>query len=160
MANKFRKKIEEKILKPIIGFLKQGMTPTKLALSISLGFCFGLFPIVGITTLLCLIIAFVFKLNLAAIQLINYLVYPFQLVVLIPLIHLGSNMLGVNPIPYSIQEVMDLISEDWLKAVEMLWMATLMGMFAWLVTIVPASFIGYFILRSIFLKMAGKPSDD
>ncbi|MEQ8925502.1 MAG: DUF2062 domain-containing protein [Fulvivirga sp.] len=160
MAKSFRDKIDKKIIKPILGFLKQGMTPTKLALSISLGFCFGLFPIVGITTLLCLVAAFIFKLNLAAIQLINYIVYPLQLIILIPLIHLGSNALGVNPIPYSIQEVINLINSDWLQAFKLLWKATLMGMFAWLITIVPISFIGFFILRSVFLKLAGTSSGD
>lgn len=154
MANKFKKNINDKLLKPLMGFLKQGMTPNKLALSVSLGFVFGLFPVVGITTILCLIIALVFKLNVAAIQLINYFVYPLQLLFIIPLINLGSNWLDINPIPYSISELVDLVKNDFFLALKQLWLAHLMGIFAWLIIIVPIGMIIYFSLRIVFKKMA------
>ncbi|MEQ8243942.1 MAG: DUF2062 domain-containing protein [Fulvivirga sp.] len=154
MANKFKKNINDKLLKPLLGFLKQGMTPTRLALSVSLGFVFGLFPVVGITTVLCLLIAVIFKLNVAAIQLINYIVYPLQLLLIIPFINLGSKILNVNPIPYSISELIDMVKNDFLLALKQLWVAHLMGMFAWLIIIVPIGLIIYLSLRIVFKKMA------
>ena len=154
MAAGFKQKIKVKLLDPILGFLKQGMTPNKLALSISLGFCFGLFPVVGITTLLCLGISLLLRLNVAAMQLINYLVYPIQLIVLIPLIHLGSFMTGVNPIPYSIEEVIEIVSNDFSQAFELLGFATLIGIFAWSIIIVPISVAIYIVLRMVFMRMA------
>jgi len=154
MAAGFREKVRVKLVDPILAFLKQGMTPNKLALSISLGFCFGLFPIVGITTLLCLAISLILKLNVAAMQLINYLVYPVQLIIIIPLIHLGSYITGVNPIPYSIQEIIDIVNKDMYQAFELLGVATLMGILAWVIIIVPLSVIIYIILRMVFFKLA------
>ena len=154
MANNFKKNINERLIKPLLGFLKQGMTPNRLALSVSLGFTFGLFPVVGITTVLCLLIALVFKLNVAAMQLINYLVYPLQLLLIIPLINVGSNILNVNPIPYTISELIDLVQSDFLLALKQLWLAHLMGIFAWLIIIAPLGFIIYLSLRIVFKKMA------
>ncbi len=153
MVRSFRTKFEGKVLKPLLSFLKQGITPTKLALSISLGLVFGLFPIVGVTTLLCLAISFVFKLNLAAIQLVNYLVYPLQLILLIPLIKLGSVFANVNPIPYSITELLEIANEDFFRAFEMLWFAHLLGIVAWAITILPLGFIVFLILKHVFLRL-------
>lgn len=154
MASGFKQKIKVKLIDPILGFLKQGMTPNKLALSISLGFCFGLFPIVGVTTLLCLAISLILRLNVAAMQLINYLVYPIQLIILIPLIHLGSYMIDVNPIPYSIDEIIDIVGKDFFQAFELLGFATLIGIFAWSIIIVPISVMIYIVLRMVFMRMA------
>ncbi len=137
-----------------MGFLKQGMTPERLALSVSLGFVFGLIPVVGVTTLICLLIALAFRLNVAAIQLINYLVYPLQLLLIIPLINLGSNILNVNPIPYSISELVDLVKNDFFLALKQLWLAHLMGLFAWLIIVVPIGVIIFISLRVVFRKMA------
>jgi uncharacterized protein (DUF2062 family) len=154
VANKFKKNINDKLLRPLLGFLKQGMTPNRLALSVSLGFVFGLFPVVGITTVFCLLIAVIFKLNVAAMQLINYIVYPLQLLLIIPFINLGSKILNVNPIPYSISELIDMVKNDFLLALKQLWVAHLMGMFAWLIIIVPIGLIIYLSLRIVFKKMA------
>ncbi|MTI41380.1 DUF2062 domain-containing protein [Fulvivirga lutimaris] len=154
MANNFKKKINDKLLKPLLDFLKQGMTPTGLALSVSLGFILGLFPVVGTTTVLCLLIALIFKLNVAAVQLINYIVYPLQLLLIIPLINLGSKILNVNPIPYTISELVDLVKNDFLLALKQLWLAHLMGIFAWLIIIIPLGVTLYFSLRIVFQKMA------
>ena len=69
---------------PIVMLLKQGTAPEKIALSLSMGFVLGIFPVIGSTTLLCAAAAFMFKLNLPAIQLVNYFVYPLQLGLLLP----------------------------------------------------------------------------
>ena len=154
MVNKFKRNINDKLVKPLIGFLKQGMTPERLALSVSLGFVFGLIPVVGVTTLICLLVALAFRLNVAAIQLINYLVYPLQLLLIIPLINLGSNILNVNPIPYSISELVDLVKNDFFLALKQLWLAHLMGLFAWLIIVVPIGVIIFISMRIVFRKMA------
>lgn len=154
MTKTFRQKIITKLIDPILGFLKQGMTPNKLALSISLGFCFGLFPVVGITTLICFAISILLRLNVAAMQLINYIVYPIQLIILIPLIHLGSSISDINPIPYSVQEMIEIMNQNFFEAFELLGIAILMGILAWIIIIIPISVMIYIILRMTFLKLA------
>ena len=69
--------------------LYQGLTPRKLALTCAFGVVLGLFPVFGVTTLLCFVAAFLFRLNIPIIQLVNYLIAPLQLILIIPFIQVG-----------------------------------------------------------------------
>ncbi len=149
-----RGKINQKVIQPIFAFLKQGMTPHKLSLALSLGFCFGLFPVIGVTTLFCLVAAFLLKVNLAAIQLVNYLIYPLQIITILPLMKLGSYLVNVNPVPYSIEELIERMSSNFWETLEVIWLATLLGILAWAVIIIPISAIVYFVLRLVFNRLA------
>ena len=81
--------------------LRQGHTPEKIALSIALGIAFGLFPIFGTTTVLCVVAAMALRLNHPAIQITNQLMYPVQIPLIVVFIRIGESMLGVAPIPFS-----------------------------------------------------------
>ncbi len=78
-----------------------GATPEKLAWSIALGLVIGVNPLIGSTTIVCLGFAAVFRLNLAASQLANHLMYPFQILLLIPFLRLGARVFHTGPIPLS-----------------------------------------------------------
>ncbi len=65
---------------PIRAQLVQGANPRGLAMSCAFGVIFGIFPLFGFTTLLCLIFGVLFRLNQPALQAVNYLMAPFQLV--------------------------------------------------------------------------------
>lgn len=71
-------------------FLGLGLTPEKLALTLALGATLGTLPLLCGTTLLCAIAAFLLRLNQAGIQIVNYLVYPLQLMFIIPYYRLGG----------------------------------------------------------------------
>src|ERR1035441_603558 len=71
-------------------WLRQGISPRRLALTLALGLAIGCIPVVGIPTLVCAALAVVFRLNLPAIQAANYAVMPFQLLLIVPLVRLGS----------------------------------------------------------------------
>ena len=73
---------KEKILSLIGASLKEGMSGNKITLCIALGVALGIFPVVGTTTLLCAAAAIVLRLNFPLIQLVNYAVYPLQLILL------------------------------------------------------------------------------
>ena len=49
---------------------------------------------VGIPTILCLVAAFVLRLNPAALQLLNSVASPLQVLLLLPLARIGSRLLG------------------------------------------------------------------
>ena len=69
-------------------------SPQTIALLVAVGFALGTFPIFGVPTILCALAAAILRLNSPAIQLINQLSSPFQLVLLIPLTRLGARILG------------------------------------------------------------------
>ncbi len=94
--NEFKQFLHHRVIIPLIKLLHEGVTPRKLALAVTLGFVFGIFPIIGVTTILCGVVAVIFRLNMAAIQLINYLVYPIQLLLFVPYLKLGSFVFNVQ----------------------------------------------------------------
>lgn len=90
---------QRRVVAPIAAQLRQGITPEKLALTLALGGALGLFPILGASTLLCGIAAVWLRLNQPIIQLVNYLVYPLQLLLLIPFYRAGEWLFRSPPVP-------------------------------------------------------------
>ncbi len=78
-----------------------GASPRKLAWSIALGLVVGINPLLGSTTLLCLGAAAALRLNLAASQLANHLMYPVELLLLVPFLQLGAWVFRTGPMPLS-----------------------------------------------------------
>lgn len=71
-------------------WMRQGMSPRRLALTLALGFAIGCFPLLGLTTGLCVLVALVLRLNMPAIQLANWAAMPMQLALLFPFVRLGG----------------------------------------------------------------------
>ena len=97
----------------------------KLNLSLSLFFFFfiillnlqgligGVFPIPGTTSLVCMLIIFIFKLNLPACQLANLLCTPLELFLIVPYIRLGEVLFMVQePLPLSTSDISSLLSTE------------------------------------------------
>jgi hypothetical protein len=67
---------------------------SKTAWTVALGFAIGIFPLIGVTTIGCLLLGGVLRLKQASIQLGNYLALPLQIILLIPLLRLGERITG------------------------------------------------------------------
>ena len=80
----------------IVGWLRQGISPRRLAVTLALGFTIGCLPLVGVPTLLCAGLALSLGLNLPAIQAANYLAMPFQLALIVPFVRLGAKAAAVG----------------------------------------------------------------
>ena len=104
--------IKTKILKLIEKLLQEGMSTRKISLSIALGVALGIFPVLGSTTILCAMAAFVFRLNLPAIQVVNYVVYPLQLILLAPFYGAGSWLFQDRSMPLIQESIIDLLKND------------------------------------------------
>ena len=83
----------------IAGWLRQGVSPRRLALTLALGFAIGCLPVVGVPTALCALIALSLGLNQPAIQAANYAAMPLQLLLIGPFIKLGRWLLSSQPLP-------------------------------------------------------------
>jgi hypothetical protein len=73
-------------------WLRQGIAPRRLALTLALGFAIGCIPLVGLPTALCAVVALAFRLNQPAIQAANYIAMPFQVALLVPFVRLGAKL--------------------------------------------------------------------
>lgn len=78
-----------------------GASPRTLAWSIAVGLLIGINPVVGTTTLLCLAVTFPFRLNVVAVQIANHAMFPFELVLVIPFIRLGTWVFRTAAMPLS-----------------------------------------------------------
>lgn len=120
-----------KLVKPILDLLRQGITPEKIALSIALGAAIGVLPALGTTTALCAIAALVLRLNLPAIQIVNYFVYPAQIALLLPFFRLGEWLFRARHLPLSISQIYEMIHGGTWNAIKFLWTTAWHAIVAW-----------------------------
>ena len=83
--------------KRVQSWLRQGMSPHRLALTLALGFAIGCLPVMGIPTALCLFVALALRLNLPAMQAANYAAMPLQLALILPFVRLGGRIFSSGP---------------------------------------------------------------
>jgi uncharacterized protein (DUF2062 family) len=118
-----------------------------------MGMVIGIFPVVGITTLLSAIAAMVFRLNMPAMQVVNYLVYPLQIALLIPFFHFGAVLFGVEPPPLSASDLVAMFRADFWDAIRRLWGITMRAIAAWSLICVPMVAGLYCILKPVLKRI-------
>jgi uncharacterized protein (DUF2062 family) len=135
-----------RVVDVIVGQLKQGITPDKIALTIALGALLAIFPILGSTTLLCAIAAAGLRLNQPVIQLVNYLLYPLQIALLIPFYRAGE-WFGAPHLSLSIPQLAERFAAGPLRFIVDFGTIALGGIAAWMVVAPLAIAAIYFGLR-------------
>jgi uncharacterized protein (DUF2062 family) len=110
-----------------------GATPEKLAWSIAAGLLIGINPIIGSTTLLCLALAFLFRLNVAASQLGNHIVYPLELLLIIPFIRIASRIFHTAPMPLSATDLLHAASQHPIDLSRQLWLWEWHAFLLWII---------------------------
>ena len=143
-----------RVVTPIVDQLKQGITPEKIALTIALGLLISVFPIIGATTLLCGVVAYVLRLNQPIIQIINYLAYPLQLVLLIPFYRAGQYLLGLQPVPLSVSLLIARFRADAGQFFKDFGLIAVGGVVVWLAAAPFVVATIYFIIRPILRTLA------
>lgn len=148
---------QRRVVTPILAQLRQGITPEKIALTLALGGVLGIFPILGACTVLCAGAAIWLRLNQPIIQLVNYLVYPLQLLLLIPFYRAGEWLFGAKPVP--IIDVADLVKRfgagPWQFILDY-GRVGLYGIVVWLLVAPAIALIAYVVLKPTLLAMAPK----
>jgi uncharacterized protein (DUF2062 family) len=132
--------------------LRQGITPRKLALTCALGAVISIFPLFGTTTLICFGIAIALRLNIAIIQLVNYLLAPLQIILILPFIKIGSKVFGLNPFPYTSEQLLHLFKNDFWMLAKEAGMALLAGVGMWMLFSIPLFFFLFYLCFWIFTQ--------
>ena len=148
--------LKTKIIRPIITLLKQGLTPQKIALSMAFGITLGIIPALGTTTVLCILAAFIFKLNMPAIQLMNFVVYPLQLLFLMPFYRAGALFFHSDKLTYSLDEILKLVNDSAFQAIVLLWHLSIHAVIVWLIFSPFLVCLLYVILLPIIKKIPFK----
>lgn len=146
--------LQRRLIRPVIELLRQGVTPEKIALSIVFGITLGVFPVLGSTTALCAIAALAFHLNLPAIQIVNYFVYPLQIALLIPMFRLGEKLFGAPHLPLSVAQIYAMIHANVAGAIRALWTTTWHAIVVWCLLAPVAALALYVILAPLLRRVA------
>lgn len=147
------------LVTPLINFLKQGLSPEKLALCVAFGLALGTFPMLGSTTLLCTAAALLLRLNMPAIQLINYFTYPLQLALFIPFIRMGEFLFQQPPVPLDLVQIFEMLRTDMLGSISSLWWTNMRAIVVWFILAPPLAALSYFLLLPVFTRLAPQRAD-
>ena len=142
-----------KIKEKFVGFLKQGITPKQLAIAVALGICLGTVPVLGATSILCTIAAFSLRLNMATIQVVNYLLYPVQLLLYIPFLKAGAHISGKD-FDYTLGELTTMLRQHPWETIQHLFVINMYALLLWALITAVAYGILYFILLKSFSRLA------
>lgn len=147
-----------KLARPILELLRQGVTPEKLALSIALGAVMGVFPALGWTTGLCALAAVALRLNLPALQIVNYSMYPLQIALLVPFFRLGEKLFRAPHLPISLPRIYAMAHADVWGAIQFLWTTTWHAIVVWALLAPVAAAMVYFVLAPVLRRVLRRQS--
>lgn len=127
--------------------LTQGVTPEKLAQSLSAGLLIGCFPVLGFTTGLAAVVGVVFKLNHLVVQTTHYVMYPVQILLIPVYIKTVSLVINVGDVPIRPDLIVEAFRKDWLGFVKTYAAVGLYAIFLWFII----SAVLFFVLQKLFL---------
>lgn len=82
------------MIDPIVAIATQGITPEKIAVTLAVGSAVAVFPILGTTTLLCILVGILLRLNQPIILLVNGIMTPLHVAVIYACLRLGAWLFG------------------------------------------------------------------
>jgi hypothetical protein len=144
------------VIKPVVKLLSQGVTPEKLALSLALSAALAVIPAFGWSVWLCGIAGLAFGLNLPAMQVVNYFLYPAQVALLLPFFRLGEKLFRAPHLPLSIAQIVSMGHANFWGAIKLLWNTTWHAVVVWALLAPFAVGFIYFVLLPIFRRIANR----
>jgi len=148
--------LNRRLLEPLLALLRQGVSPRRLALCVAIAIVVGNIPILGVSTILCALIALIFRLNLPAIQLVQAAMAPTQVLLIIPFVRLGEWILRVPPQVVSLKAALALMSQGVWQAVVVLRDAIFYAGLAWALIAPFCIYLLHRLLTPVFERMAAQ----
>lgn len=144
--------IKQKILIPFRIIPREGFTPEKMALSVTIGIIAGLFPVIGFTTMLGIVLTAAFRQNLALVQSVSWLLSLVQLLLIIPLMRMGAMLWNQENINITIGQIELAFQPGILSGLQTIGVFHLYGILAWIILAIPISAFSYYALLIAFRK--------
>lgn len=135
----------------VIALFKQGLTPKKLCQSIIVSALISVIPIIGVSTFMITTVSLKSKLNLPVMVALSYLMWPIQILLIIPFIRAGEFIFLVHPKQHSVEEIVTLFQTSFFKTISYLSFELLCGLGGWFFIAIPIS-LGVYSLMLVVLK--------
>jgi uncharacterized protein (DUF2062 family) len=142
-----------RVLRPLLRLLRGGVTPRRLAWSLALGIVLGINPSVGLTTLLVVLLAWIFGLNQVASQIGVHVATPLHLLLFLPFIQLGVYLFHTRRLPLNRHEIEHLSHHPW-RLFHAIWQWEWHALIVWgLIAAVAMPLLAIYIRRALVLLM-------
>jgi uncharacterized protein (DUF2062 family) len=131
--------------------LKQGLTPKELSQSIVVSGLISTIPILGVSTFMITTVSLKSKLNLPVMIALSYLMWPVQILLIIPFIRIGEFIFSVPRNHHTVDEIINSFQESFFKTLSHLSFELLCGFGGWFLTAVPIA-VGIYLVSLLFWK--------
>lgn len=130
---------------------KQGLTPKELSQSLIVSGLISTIPILGVSTFMITTVSLKRKLNLPVMISLSYLMWPVQILLIIPFIRVGEFIFSVPRNHHTVEEIISSFQSSFFQTLSQLSFELLCGLGGWLLTAVPIA-VGIYWVSLLFLK--------
>ena len=123
--------IRTRLIELVVFLLRQGISSEKIAMSLAWGLTLGTLPVLGVTTVLCVGVALLFRLNLVVIQIANWAASPLQIVLFIPFFVMGAHLFGTDPVMRDASSLVTVFRSGFVSSMEVLGTTMLHAALVW-----------------------------
>ena len=144
--------IKNKVLIPFRLVPAEGLTPEKIAFSITIGVISGIFPVFGATTILSLLLTLLFRQNLFVVQSVQWIMALFQVLLIVPFMQFGAFLLNQQSLHISIEHIKLAFQPSMVAGLKALGVLHLYGILSWSIVVLPLGIVSYLLFLTIFKK--------
>jgi hypothetical protein len=146
--------LSARIASAIVDQLTQGLSADRIALTVAVGLCIAIIPVVGVTTVMSFAAAWALRLNQPIIQTINWSSYALQLLLIIPFIRLGERIFRAPRMTLSLEELIAYAKADPFGMLASLSTTIGHAVVAWLVVIPFVGALAFVATRPLIRSLA------
>ncbi len=150
MALKIIKTITTRILIPFRLLPEEGLSPEKLAFSVTIGIMSGLFPVLGTTTIISILLTMLFRQNILVVQSVQWILALVQILLIVPFMQFGAYLLNEQTFHISIAQINLAFQPGILSGIKTIGIYHLYAILTWFVLIIPAGILSYYGFLAVF----------
>ncbi|MDC0584626.1 DUF2062 domain-containing protein [Bacteroidales bacterium] len=124
-------KSSQRFLSTFRAFLKS-TTPHKIARTLGITATVAVIPIPFINTAILAVVALRMKLNLAFVQVMNFILFPLQIALFIPFMKLGQRLFHGPMVEVTFKEMSNMFKHDFTGTIMMIGYSQLLAIITWL----------------------------
>lgn len=156
MSIRIIESFKNKILIPFRLIPKDGITPETMAFSVTLGIISGIFPVIGMTTVLSIGLTMLFRQNLLVVQAVQWILALVQVLLIIPFMKFGAFLLHQSVVHISMAQINHAFQPGMLSGIKAVGIFHLYGILSWLIVVIPAGVVLYFGFLFVFQRKSRK----
>ncbi len=144
-----------RVVDPLVAQLTQGVTPDRLAATFAVGSACSLFPFLGFTSLLNLVVGVRLRLNQPILQTFNQLLGPVHLVMIVVYVRIGEWIWRAGDDRFTVAEMLRVFREASLREfLHHFGWAGVHAFTAWALTAPVLIAVVYYALRPVIWRLA------